>query len=63
MDWAWAVMVWAKGGGRVCPPCQIPVGYDDEVKGQFLQREGAGLGTRSLVVQTYDGEQGSGDEE
>jgi hypothetical protein len=56
VDWAWAVMLWAKGGGKICPTCQIPVGYDDEVKGQFLQRAGVGLGTHKMVVQTYEEE-------
>ena len=61
VDWAWAVMLWAQGGGKVCPTCQIPEGYDDEVTGQFLQREGVGLGTHRMVVQSY--EQEGGDDE
>lgn len=56
VDWAWAVMMWAQGGGKVCPTCQIPEGYDDEVEGRFLQREGVGLGTHKMVVQSYEKE-------
>lgn len=40
--------------GKVCPTCQIPEGYDDAVKGQFLQRLGEGLVRHAMVVQTYE---------
>lgn len=53
VDWAWAVMLWANGGGKVCPTCQIPEGYDDAAEGMFLQKEGNGRVGLKLVVQTY----------
>lgn len=53
VDWSWAVMRWTNGG-KICPTCQIPAGYDDSVKGQFLQRWGEGLVSHALAVQTYE---------
>lgn len=62
VDWTWAVMRWANEG-KVCPTCQIPEGYDDSVKGQFLQRVGEGLVRHALVVQTYEVDEESESEE
>lgn len=61
VDWTWAVMRWANEG-KVCPTCQIPEGYDDSVKGQFLQRVGEGLVRHAMVVQTYEVDEESEDE-
>jgi hypothetical protein len=40
VDWAWAVMLWAKGGGKVCPTCQVPEGYRDGEEGECELMEG-----------------------
>jgi hypothetical protein len=54
VDWSFAIMQWMNDSKcKTCPTCQIPEGYDDEVKGRFLQDWDSGFAQGTLRVQEY----------